>query len=84
MSLIAMKLHLNLNQNVLLVTRQTDNISPGGKRGGQLDPGSYKRCKHGHTFISAEEIRQSGRSFKALIVCVKKLLLYAFLLVEGI
>ena len=30
--------------------------------------------------ISAEEIRESGRSFKSLIVCGKKLLLYASLL----
>ena len=34
--------------------------------------------------ISAEEISESGRSFQSLIVCGKKLLLYASLLAEGI
>ena len=34
--------------------------------------------------ISAEEISESGRSFQSLIVCIKKLLLYASLLAEGI
>ena len=34
--------------------------------------------------ISAEEIRESGRSFQSLIDCGKKLLLYASLLAEGI
>ena len=34
--------------------------------------------------ISAEEISESGRSFQSLIVCGKKLLLYAYLLAEGI
>ena len=33
--------------------------------------------------ISAEEISESGRSFQSLIVCGKKLLLYASLLAEG-
>ena len=34
--------------------------------------------------ISAEEISESGRSFQSLLVCGKKLLLYASLLAEGI
>ena len=34
--------------------------------------------------ISAEEIRESGRSLQSLIVCGKKLLLNASLLAEGI
>ena len=75
----------NLNLNGLLVIRQIDNISPGGSvPGGKLVPGSHKRCELGHTDISAEEIKESGRSFQSLIVCGKKLLLYALLLAEGI
>ena len=47
------KLHLNLNLNGLLVTRQIDNISPGGggAPGVRLVPGSHKRCELGHTVI---------------------------------
>ena len=69
--------HLNLNLNDFLVIRQIDNNSPGVRQ-----PGSHKRCESSD--ISAEEIRESGRSFQSLIVCGKKLLLYASLLAEGI
>ena len=39
---------------------------------------------HSHQTFLAEEIRESGRSFQSLIVCGKKLLLYASLLADGI
>ena len=75
----------NLNLNGLLVIRQIDNTSlgggggGGGAPGGKLVPGSHKRCEWGtqSSDILAEEIRESGRSFHFLIVCGKKLLLYA-------
>ena len=79
----------DLNLTGLLVTRQTDNTSPGGAtifhqgnqskaltRDANLDTQSSD--------ISAEEIRESGRSFHFLIVCGKKLLLYASLLTDGV
>ena len=54
-----------MNLNGLLVTRQIDNISPGGggggAPGGKLVLGSHKRCELRNTvIISAEEIRESG------------------------
>ena len=42
---------LIINLNGLLVTRQTDNTSPGGAPGGKSVPDSHKRCKLVHTDI---------------------------------
>ena len=77
---------LNLNLNDLLVTRQIDNISPGVRQEGNYSA-TLTRIANLDTQssgISAEEIIESGRSFQFLIVCGKKTLLYASLLVEGI
>ena len=75
-----------LNLNGLLVIRQIDNTSPGGAPGGKLVPGSTRDAilDTQSSDISAEEIRESGRSFQPLIVSGKKLLLYASLLAECI
>ena len=72
------------NLNGLLVTCQIGNTSLGGelegnqslvlRRDANLDTQSSD--------ISPEEIRESGRSFQSLIVCGKKLLLYASLLAD--
>ena len=66
--------------------RQIDNTSPGGAPGGKLVPGSHKRCELGHTIIRhfTGGDQRIGGSFQSLIVCGKKLLLYASLLAEGI
>ena len=63
-----------------------DIISPGGSDGGEISPlnARVKRTWTQSSDISAEEISESGRSFQSLIVCGKKLLLYASLLAEGI
>ena len=53
----------------ILVKRKNYNLSPGAKI-----PSSHKRSNHRHTIIinSAEEIKESGRSFQFLIVRGKK------------
>ena len=81
-----LRLHQSdLNLNGLLVTRQIDNTSPGGAPGGKsLALTRDANLDTQSSDISAEEIRESGRSFQSLIVCGKKLLLYASLLAEGI
>ena len=62
--------------------RQIDNTSSGGGGGG----GALTRDANLDTQSSdiSEEIRESGRSFQSLIVCGKKLLLYASLPAEGV
>ena len=64
-----------LNLNGLLVIRQIDNISPGGRGGGarrEISPWLSQETSD----ISAEEIRESGKSFQSLIVCGKKLVTF--------
>ena len=74
------------NQNSLLVQRQNDNIAPGAlarydyslalSREVNLDTQSSD--------ISAEVIRESGRSFQSLKVVGKKLCSYVFVLAMGV
>ena len=75
-----------LNLNDLPVTRQIYNTSPGGVPRGKLVPGSSMISELGHTVIRhfSKGIRESGRSLQSLIVCGKKLFLYASLLAGGI
>ena len=68
---------LNLNLNSLLVKRQIDNPSPG-----DMTRGNYSLALTREVNLdtlssdsSEEEIRDSGRSFKSLIVWGKKLYL---------
>ena len=72
----SMSLISYLNLNGLLVTHQIDNTSPGGAPGGKSVPSRLTRDANLDTQssdISAEEIRESGRSLQSLIVCGKKL-----------
>ena len=64
----------NLNLNSLLVKRQIDNPSPGTVTGGnfKLVPSSHNLDTLSSD-STEEEIRDSGRSFQALIVWGKKL-----------
>ena len=64
---------LNLNLNSLLVTRQMTLFHQGVRMGEKLEANLDTRSSD----ISAEETSESGRSFQSLIVCGKKLLLYA-------
>ena len=74
------------------MTCQIDNTSPGGGGGGAPGGGTspwlsqleYAHLDKQSSNISAEEIRESGKSFQSLTVCGSKLLLYASLLADGI
>ena len=60
------------------MTRQIDNTSPGGAPGENQSVALTKDANLDtqSSDISAEEIRESGRSFQSLIVCGKKLLYF--------
>ena len=64
-----------LNLNSLLVKRQIDNSSPGAVTGGNLSLALTREVNLDtlSSDNSEEEIRDSGRSFQALIVWGKKL-----------
>ena len=68
-----------------MVYRQNDNTSTGLGRG-RLVPSSHKGSKLDtqSSESSAEEMRESGRTFQSLIVWGKKFFLKASLLAEGI
>ena len=85
-SIVCCSLPVCVNLNCLLVIRQIDNHSPGGVTGGKLVL-ALTRDENFNTQssdISAEEIRESGRSFQSLMVWGKKLHLYASKLAVGI
>ena len=63
----------NQNQNNLLVKRQNYSMAPGVKDQGRLVPGSNQRSEPSQSSdVLAAVIKESGRSFQALIVVGKK------------